>query len=191
MATVTKTDSSHLVEKVEIRKRVCTKLGAPLLKVLDLFAGEGRVWQAMRQYFTVESYVPVDKRVLQSGTIRMDVNPRTVRAFDPGRFNVIDIDAYGDPWEIWAAIATGIIHPTAVFWTFGHLGMGPTSCSYFLRESNGIPRAWPIPVNRDLNIFLGKRLFLRTLCAHRAAYAVAVDHPNVSYYGAVLGASSI
>lgn len=187
MGTVTKTDNAHLLEKLEVRKRICSRLNAPL-RVLDLFAGEGHVWKAMGRQFAIESYVPVDKRKLQPGTIRMDVTPRTVRAFDPFRFNVIDLDAYGDPFEIWSAIAPGIKSPTAVFWTFGHLGMSPTSCSYFLRESNGIPRDWPIPVNRDLNIFLGKHFYMRTLCAHGATHGVAVDHPNVSYYGALLGA---
>jgi ubiquinone/menaquinone biosynthesis C-methylase UbiE len=83
-----KTDNYSLKQKVELRREVCALLGEPL-KVLDLFAGEGRVWWGMKEFCQIESYTPVDQRPRMSGVIKMTVSARTVRGFDLSEFNVI------------------------------------------------------------------------------------------------------
>jgi len=190
--TKTKTDNKHLIEKLDIRKRICRELQEPL-RVLDLFSGEGKIWRIMGRSFQIASYTPCDKIPKLPGTIRMDVNPRTVQAFDPSFYNCIDIDCYGDPFEIWAALASRIVRPTAVFLTFGHtIGMaGVNSCSKFLRQQNGIPLDWHIPTNRDLVVLLGRRYLAQSMFAARASLVLAVDHAIISYYGALIAGSEL
>ena len=140
----------------------------------------------MRRYFPFDTYTPVDQADKQPGIIKLKITPRTVQAFDLQPFNVLDIDCYGDPFEIWSVVAPRIAHKTAVFLTFGHLGLGGSSLSYFLREQNGIPKEWPIPVDRELNILCGRRYFMASMCKVNASMALVVDHERVSYYGALV-----
>jgi hypothetical protein len=156
------------------------------LRVLDLYSGEGRIWQAMREHFTVAAYTPVDKKPRQPGAIRMTVDGRTAQAFDPKKFNVIDIDSYGEPWEVWNALQDRISSPTAVFFTYGHVGLGSIQISNYLKRANGIPQDWNIPSSVDLARFLGHSYLMRSLYSHKSKNFLAVDNPNVSYYGALL-----
>jgi hypothetical protein len=192
----TKSDNKSLFEKLEIRKRICAEIREPL-RVLDLFCGQGRVWKAMAKHFPIATYTPVDKAVKQEGAIRMNVTPRSVQAFNPAEFNCIDIDTYGDPWEIWEVISRRVQTRTAIFLTFGHMGMGGLDKSHnpngvvkglskFLRTQEGIPLDWPAPLSGDLLVLLGRRYFLRSMAAVGAETALLIDHPNVSYYGALV-----
>jgi len=148
-----KTDNRNLRQKVDLRAAICAQLTEPL-RVLDLFSGEGRLWSAMRERFAIASYTPVDEKPRQPGCIRMKVDARTVRAFKVQNFNCIDIDSYGEPWEVFAAILPNIKTQTAVFLTYGHVGMGSVSISKFLREACGIPPAWEVPSDKTLARFL-------------------------------------
>ena len=133
-------DNHSLADKVRLREIVCRELGEPL-KVLDLFAGEGWIWKRLRRSLEISTYTPVDIRPRQPGTIRMDVTGRSVVAFNPDCFNVIDIDTYGDPWEIWDALRRRLTRRSAVFITHGMVGRGEGSLSLFLRAQAGIPHA--------------------------------------------------
>lgn len=180
-----KTDNKSLNDKLAIRRMICGQVKGPL-RVLDLFCGTGRIWSSMRRHFPIETYTPVDKDCRQPGTLRMNITPRTVRAFNPAEFNVIDIDTYGEPWEIWSALATNGIAPgTAVFFTFGHACAG--RISYWLRAASGIPTDWPIPMDPVFGTYLGRRHFLASMARLDARQAVYIDLPNESYYGALLG----
>jgi hypothetical protein len=178
-----KTDNQHLQQKVDLRSTICSRLSEPL-RVLDLFSGEGRVWAAMRQNFNLTSYTPVDQNPRQLGAIKMKVDGRTVRAFNPDKFNVFDIDTYGEPWEVFDAVLPRIRLQTALFLTYGHIG-GMGNISNYLREACGIPAEWPIPTEGTLARYLGQ-FHLRRALAGRKAWCLSVENENVGYYGILI-----
>ena len=182
---MTKTDNSSLQQKIELRRRVCALLRQPL-RVLDLFAGEGRVWWGMQNYFEIGSYTPVDEQPRMSGIVKMRVTPRTVRGFDLSQFNVIDIDCYGEPWEIWNELAKRIARETAVFLTHGHVSRSSTMISKFLRAASGIPLDWDIPKDTSLAKWLGRHFLLSTLQRFQVEKALYIEHSRVTYYGLLL-----
>lgn len=180
-----KTDNRNLRQKVDLRAEICVHLGEPL-RILDLFSGEGRIWASMRaRDFKVASYTPVDEKPRQPGAIKMKVDARTVKAFKPENFNVIDIDSYGEPWDVFGAVLPQIKTQTAVFLTYGHVGIGNIGISKFLRESCGIPPEWDIPTDKSLARFLGQ-LCLRRALAGRKFLCLSVENENVGYYGILI-----
>jgi hypothetical protein len=99
---------------------------------------------------------------------------------------VIDIDTYGDPWEVWEGLRRRITRRLAVFITNGIMGRGEGSLSLFLRAQAGIPRAWPLPVNEGLIRFLGRRYLVQSLAGFVVERALYLEHPRVDYYGLLL-----
>lgn len=139
MTVRTQTDNRSLRDKVRLRSDICARLGEPL-RILDLFAGEGWIWKKMGETFPIAAYTPVDIRPRQPGCIRLDVNGRTVHAFNPNQFNVIDIDTCGD----------------------GHVGMaspGPFGTGWRRASSAGWRSSLPAGSKA------GVRLHSRTFCA--------------------------
>ena len=180
-----KTDNHSLRQKIELRRQVCALLGQPLT-VLDLFAGEGRVWWGMKEFNEIESYTPVDQKPRMSGVIKLTVSARTVRGFDLSQFNVIDVDCYGEPWEVWDELARMISGETAVFLTHGHVSRQSTMISKFLRTASGIPLDWDIPKETSLARRLGRDFLLSTLQPFQVKKALYIEHARVTYYGLLL-----
>lgn len=180
-----KTDNHSLRQKIELRRQVCALLRQPL-KVLDLFAGEGRVWWGMKEFCEIESYTPVDQKPRVSGVIKMTVSARTVRGFNLSRFNVIDVDCYGEPWEVWGALSEMITGETAVFLTHGHVSRQSTMISKFIRAASGIPLDWDIPKDTSLARKLGRDFLLSTLQRFQVEKALYIEHARVTYYALLL-----
>jgi hypothetical protein len=180
-----KTDNHSLRQKIDLRREVCALLGRPL-KVLDLFAGEGRVWWGMKEFCEIESYTPVDQKPRMSGVIKMTVSARTVRGFDLSQYNVVDVDCYGEPWEVWRELAKMITGETAVFLTNGHVSRQSTMISKFLRAASGIPIEWNIPKDTSLARRLGRDFLLSSLQPFRVTKALYIEHTRVTYYGLLL-----
>ena len=180
-----KTDNYSLRQKIELRRQVCALLGQPL-RVLDLFAGEGRVWWGMKEFSEIESYTPVDQKPRMSGVIKMTVSARTVQGFNLSRFNVIDVDCYGEPWEVWGELAKMITGKTAVFLTHGHVSRQSTMISKFLRTAAGISLDWDIPKDASLARRLGRDFLLSSLQPFQVTKALYIEHARVTYYGLLL-----
>jgi hypothetical protein len=170
-----KTDNKSLADKVALRRLLIEESGLEPLRVLDLYAGEGKLWQELRREprlvdedhpraMQVEKYTPVDQVAKQPGQIRFKVSPRLIAALNGddaedvysgtglSRFNVIDVDSYGDCWGIWTAILFRIKTPTVIFVTRGSVafGAGRANLSAAARISAGIPVDWSIPVRLEL-----------------------------------------
>ena len=178
----TQTDNRSLRDKVRLRHDICARLGEPL-RVLDLFAGEGWIWKKMGETFPIAAYTPVDIRPRQPGCIRLDVNARTIHAFNPNQFNVIDIDTYGEPWAIWGGLAPRIQRRLAVFLTCGVLGRSGNSFSNFLRRFAGIPEDWNAPSNDELLRFVGRGYLVSTLEHLQVEQALYIEHRRGGGWG--------
>lgn len=97
MAQTKKTDNDYLADKVALRAQ---HLPDGDVRVLDCFAGKGIVWECVRRLTgRTISTLAIDKRDdLDSFHLHGD-NSDFLATMDLSRFNVIDLDAYGTPYE--------------------------------------------------------------------------------------------
>lgn len=86
----THTDNSYVQSKINLR-RLATK-NLKEIKVLDLFAGENKLWSS----FKLAKYYGVEKVKGKGKNLNAD-NIRVIESLDLSRFNVIDVDSYGIP----------------------------------------------------------------------------------------------
>jgi hypothetical protein len=183
-----KTDNKNLDAKILLRRRVLDEAKFAEHRVLDLCAGEGSVWRAMRQHAKLDDYVPVDLEPRLPGTIVGNVkDERFLSAFDLSRFNIIDIDTYGEPWKPWAFLQEHLTAATAIFLTHGAVSTpGGAKVSNFVLERLGIPPTWAIPMKRDLSEFAAPYMLHPGKSARtRIAKGWKVSLHNVTYYGLI------
>lgn len=98
MGTATiKTDNAFLRDKIELR---VNHLPAGDLNVLDCFSGKGVIWKGVERLSQRPMRVlPIDTRS-DIDHFRLDgMNQQFLKSLDLTRFNVIDLDAYGVPYE--------------------------------------------------------------------------------------------
>jgi hypothetical protein len=194
-----KTDNHAITEKVELRKLVIREAGLEPCRVLDLFAGEGNVWTEMRrQAVKVSAYTPVDRDSRQPGQIKAKINPRFVAAMAQNnglaRFNVIDVDTYGEPWEIWHELLNRITTTTAVFLTRGKVtyGAGRMPISKQAKKNMGIPDSWNVPGKHELLEWADRsQLWQYCPTAHMRLTDDGepgwwIRFPRVDYYGVIV-----
>lgn len=86
------TDNDGLSEKIHLRKLATKGLGS--LRVLDLFAGENKIWKA----FDCERYYGIEAEKGKGRNLHAD-NRNIIPVLDLSQFNVIDCDAYGTPYD--------------------------------------------------------------------------------------------
>lgn len=87
------TDNDGLAEKVALRKKAVEGINGPLC-VLDLFAGENRIWK----HFDLERYYGIEAEKGKGDNLHAD-NRNIIPLLDLSCFNVIDCDAYGTPYD--------------------------------------------------------------------------------------------
>lgn len=92
----TKVDNSYLADKVELRAR---HLPEGDIVVLDCYSGEGLVWAGVSAVSGRKiRRLPIDiKRIDGFGLTGNNMSFLT--SINLGRFNVVDLDAYGIPYE--------------------------------------------------------------------------------------------
>jgi hypothetical protein len=176
-----KTNNSNLTLKIELRRTVLRAAGFPSLRILDLFAGGGEIWNPLCREFKTAAYMPCDVKPQMPGTLKANVTPLFVEALAGGNFNVVDIDTYGEPWEIWAAVASRLRRPAAIFLTHRVVGMGQTS--HFALETMGIPRRWPVPVKPQLARFAGCYFLIPSFAGLEVRRAWNAQAGNAAYFG--------
>lgn len=113
-----KTDSSHFEIKVRLRE---DNLPAGPCCVLDLFGGTGRIWDTIKQRNPKRDIrvLRIDKKGDRGGVYLVGDNRKYMESLDPGRFNVIDMDAYGIPHKQLAWLFERKHgHPKTIFVTF-------------------------------------------------------------------------
>jgi len=91
-----KTDNSYLADKVGLRVDHLPRKGA--VTVLDCFAGSGRIWRAVKRRTNRDIKVlAMDRKRI--GYHMPGDNLAWLAQMDLSRFNVIDLDAYGIPYD--------------------------------------------------------------------------------------------
>lgn len=95
----TKTDNSFLDHKVILRKHFLQDTNEDLM-VLEMYAGNGVIWSNLQQILKNKiTIVKIDKKNESSKIHLIGNNTKFIKSMDLSIFNVIDIDAYGIPFE--------------------------------------------------------------------------------------------
>jgi len=92
-----KTDNSHFAEKIKIR---CLSLPAKKeINILDCFAGKKELWNKIKNLAGSKTInvVSIDKRPFE--TVLRGDNRKYLKGMNLDTFDVIDLDAYGVPFD--------------------------------------------------------------------------------------------
>jgi hypothetical protein len=182
------TDHRSLALKLQIRRWALEHFPELDLRVWDLCAGEGKIWRALRAERTVAAYTPCDLQPRMPATIKGDATaPAFLDAFDLSRFNVIDLDFYGNPFDSLLHLAPKIRRMTAVFLTHRYTSArAGVNISTRMRDVLDIPRDWPIPQQPELVRYAAGyclNAVAQTCVVHQAG---KVSLKNVDYYALVV-----
>ena len=95
------TNNDYFAHKLVVRSRALAELGDKReARILDAFAGEGKLWRAMRDRHPdwTFSILGIDKAWtnVSASVLRSD-NMKVMAALDLTEFDIIDLDAYGWP----------------------------------------------------------------------------------------------
>jgi hypothetical protein len=201
-----KTDNHSLTDKCNLRRLVIEEAHFEELRVLDLFAGEGNIWRELRRQsrdqeapppLNVVTYTPVDSAMKQSGQIRFKITPRLIASLngdadantftgtDLSRYNVVDVDTYGDPFGIWRELLFRIKTPTVVFLTRGRVtyGSGKMPISNLAKRVMGIPESWDIPGKIEVLDYSDRCQLLQPCPTAKISFGKWINGARVDYYG--------
>lgn len=204
-----KTDNHSLEEKCVLRRLLVEIAGFESLHVLDLFAGEGNIWRELRRQsrdpeapppLRVERYTPVDAAAKQAGQLRFKITPRLIASLNGdetvtayagnglNRYNVVDVDTYGDPFEIWRELLFRIKQTTVVFLTRGRVtyGSGRMPISKLAKQVCGIPDSWNVPGKIELLDYTDRRQLLQYCPTAHITAGYITNNPRVDYYGLIV-----
>lgn len=118
------TDNSHFELKVGLRM---DNLPAGCVRVLDCFSGTGRIWNEVRRRCPDRQFhvTRIDQRPNMPGVYLRGDNRKYLAAMNLDAFNVIDLDAYGVPFEQMELLfSRPITVPKSVFVTYIRTGIG-------------------------------------------------------------------
>jgi len=113
----TKTDNSFLGTKVKLR---IDNLPDSDIAALDCFSGTGKIWDKIKKELPNRNIqvLRIDKKN-QTGIFLRGDNRKFLESIDLNRFDVIDCDSYGVPYEQLKAIFKKQTRPgTVIFVTF-------------------------------------------------------------------------
>jgi hypothetical protein len=93
-----KTDNSYLRDKVDLR---INHLPEGKVRVLDCYSGKGAIWEAVKRLCAKRDIqvLPIDQRHDKFDFHLHGDNLSYLQTLELSRFNVIDLDAYGVPFD--------------------------------------------------------------------------------------------
>lgn len=117
-----KADNSFLENKIALR---IAHLPAGDLCVLDCFSGEGKIWREIKEREKMRdiNVVSIEKKTIDRLVLQGDNRKLMGTLLLTGKFNIVDLDAYGSPFpqmEIMfdAIKKSGMREDAHVFFTF-------------------------------------------------------------------------
>lgn len=139
------TDNDPLGFHYKVRLRVMSLKDRTEVKVLDCYAGEGKVWAAVQE--KVDCKIIVTRIEMKKGMLGLYLcgdNRKFLKTLDLSQYDIIDLDAYGVPFQQLEIILRrgyrGIVHGTFIQTGFGKLPSGLlTSLGYSARMVKKCP----------------------------------------------------
>lgn len=92
------TDNSYLEDKIKLRLNNIPK--KEILNVCDAYSGSGTIWSNIRKKYSGKiNLIKLDKEEKSDDFVFIGDNEKFLSAMDLSKFDVIDLDAYGIPYE--------------------------------------------------------------------------------------------
>lgn len=118
------TDNTSKAHKVELRMRSLGYVKRGKIRVLDCFHGKGELWNEVKRRELREIQVlGLDKKPTDDGL--KGNNVKFMNAMDINKYDIIDLDAYGVPFEqmeiVFSQKYQGIVHYTFIQAVVGEL----------------------------------------------------------------------
>ena len=88
------TENSHFAEKVELRK-MYTKNGD---LVFDAYSADGKIWNEIQKKFDVK-VLRIEKEKHKKGIYLCGDNIKFMMSIDLSKYDIIDLDAFGIPYQ--------------------------------------------------------------------------------------------
>lgn len=151
------TDHSYFEEKVQLRLDGLPD--ANPLKVLDMFSGNGLIWEEIQKRTGREILIlRIDRERGKRGAYLVGDNQKF--NFDFSKFDCVDLDAYGVPFRQLEKILSGPSRPRRVFITFiqSQWGTLPRKMLHALGYTDGMIKKVPTLFYRN-----GQEKFLQYL----------------------------
>ena len=122
-----KTDNSHLKQKVELRIKYLPD--KTKIKVLDCFAGKGTIWRQVKKESDKQiQIISIEKEKGKNKSALEGDNVKYLLSMDLTKFDIIDLDAYGIPFEqleiLFKRNYKGIVFITAIQSIIGKIPNG-------------------------------------------------------------------
>lgn len=143
MAKQTDNDPAMFDIKIELRERLIKDKKE--IKVLEAFGGDGRLWRTIINKHPDKkiNVRRIDTKAGKKGAYLKGDNLKFMRAMDLTKFDVIDLDAYGSPFNQLEII-------------FASAYVGPVVCTFIQIMTGGI--------NKELLLKLGYSLAMQKKC---------------------------
>lgn len=119
----TKKYSSNFKDKVAIRLQATERIND--IRVLDCFHAKGELWNKIREYRNVNDFLGIEKNKKLKSTDRViyDNNIKVLREINIDNYNIIDLDAYGNPFEQMNIVFERCKKPKIIIYTFISFGI--------------------------------------------------------------------
>lgn len=143
MSKQTDNDPEMFNIKVELRERLIKANDS--YKILEAFSGDGRLWRTIKNKYPLKkiNVLRIDTKAGKKGTYLKGDNVKFMRSMDLTRFDIIDLDAYGSPFNQLEVI-------------FNSKYSGPIICTFIQIMTGGI--------NKELLLKLGYSLTMQKKC---------------------------
>lgn len=177
MAQTKKTDNHYLADKIYIR---VTHLPNTPPSVLDCYAGNGVIWKKVQQLRpdVIIQRLAIEKQKGKGQFCLPGDNVRFLKQLDLSVYNVIDLDAYGVPYEQIRILFNRNYHGI-VFFTFIQSVIG--ALPHGMLMEIGFTK---IMINKTPTIFSrrGWEYFLQFLARNGVRKVTYINHQR-KYYG--------
>ena len=134
-----RTDNSNLAAKVQLRAAYLRTYHSSGGIVFDACQGDGKVWGRLRKKFAV-NYQGAD--ITRKGHA-LPVDSRRMLSVEHWKWDIVDIDTYGEPWAHWEALCKTADHDCTVFLTWGHIAIMGGQVSRYPYRAMSIPQECP------------------------------------------------
>lgn len=119
-----KTDNSYLQEKIQLRLEAINNFKN--VHILDCFAGKGILWDSVKKKTNKDiSIIAIEKDQSKNQISLIGDNLKYLKKMDLNEFDIIDLDAYGIPFEqlliLFQRDYQGIVIVTAIQSVYGAL----------------------------------------------------------------------
>lgn len=132
------TNNSYLADKVALRAGHLP--AGEHLRVLDCYGGEGKIWAAVKRLTGRRiTVLPIDLREYEDNAFYLPGDNRAyLQSLDLHRFDVIDLDAYGVPFDqleqVFESGFQGVVFVTFIQSIMGRLPTGLLEAVGFTHE---------------------------------------------------------